>query len=100
MSENPTVIPSIADKAANSANSAAIDLMIDAARYPYIVAWGKWLGFTPETVQKTVAEAEADDAPPEAIQKINGRWSTLSDIVDESNRQHVAEIALGTQRTK
>jgi hypothetical protein len=89
----PTVIPSIADKVANAANIAAIDRLIQASRYSYIIAWGKWLGFTPETVQASTREAEADDAPLDAIQKVEGRWLVLGDIQNDANRKRVEEIA-------
>jgi hypothetical protein len=42
-----TVIPRIAANVADAANIAAIDRLISTTRFPYIVAWGKWLGFTP-----------------------------------------------------
>lgn len=90
--ESP-VIPSMSDRTAAAANSAAIDRLIRTPKYVYIIAWGKWLGFTPETVQKSVVEAEADDAPAEALQKIDGRWLFLGDIVNDENRSRVEALA-------
>lgn len=87
------VIPSRSDRAAYEANMAAIDRLIGACRWPYIVAWGKFLGFTPETVQEYVEEAEADNAPAESIQKFDDGWSELSDIVNETNRRRVMALA-------
>lgn len=72
---------------------AAIDTLIGASRYPYIVAWGKWLGFKPETVRNDVVKAETDDAPHESVQKIDGRWVFLADIQNDSNRQRIIAIA-------
>src|SRR5689334_8664917 len=81
-----SVIPSIADLAANNANMAAIDRLVATRTYHHIVAWGKWLGFTPDTVRNLVQEAEADGAPANAIQKIDGKWLTSGDIQNEGNR--------------
>lgn len=94
-----TVIPSTADLAANAANMAEIDKFVDTRGYRHIVAWGKFLGFTPATVKGLVTEAEIDNAPNDSIQKINGRWLRLDDIVNESNRRRVDELAI-TRRTK
>jgi hypothetical protein len=88
-----TVIPRIADEAANSANMAEIDRLVSTQKYRHIVAWGKWLGFTPVAVLQIVREAEADNAPPDAIQKIDGRWLRLEDIANETNRRRVEELA-------
>ena len=87
------VIPSRSDRAAYEANMAAIDRLIGQCRYPYIVAWGKFLGFTPQAVQEYVQDAEADNAPAESIQKFDDGWSVLSDIVNETNRQRVMALA-------
>ena len=89
----PTVIPRSSDRAANAANIAAIDKLVSTGTYHHIMAWGKFLGFTPTTVSRQVTEAEADQAPFDSIQKIDGRWLRLSDIVNESNRRRVAELA-------
>lgn len=88
-----SVIPSLADKAADRANIAAIDARVSPACYPYIVAWGKWLGFTPEIVSTFVAEAAADKAPRDAIQKIRGRWLRVKDICNDRNRETVKAAA-------
>ena len=88
-----TVIPSTSDNVANAKNMAAIDRVVVAGKYRYIVAWGKWLGFTPQTVLKCVQLAEADDAPEDAIQKIDGRWLRTSDIANQSNRDQVEDLA-------
>jgi hypothetical protein len=90
-----TVIKRISDKAAYEANMAAISTLVRTQKYHHIVAWGKFLGFTPETVKKSVSEAEAENAPADAIQKIDGRWRCLADIENESNRQRVNDIATG-----
>ena len=91
--QDHAVIPSITDKTADAANLAAIDSLVKALNHPYVVAWGKWLGFTPTAVQQSVSEAEADNAPHKAIQKIDGRWLTLEDINNDQNRRTVEEIA-------
>ncbi len=83
----------MSDTAANTANIAAIDHLVTTQSYRHIVAWGKFLGFTPTTVSAYVAEAEADDAPQDSIQKIDGRWLCLGDIVNERNRRCVEELA-------
>jgi hypothetical protein len=88
-----SVIPLAANKRANDANIAAIDLLVKAPKYEHILAWGKFLGFTPVAVGKCVAEAETDQAPEDSIQKIDGKWLRLDDIVNDSNRRRVAEIA-------
>lgn len=87
------MIPSVSDEAARKANDEAIDRLVGECRYPYIVAWGKFLGFTPEAVQEYVREAEANDAPPDAIQKIDGEWLTVTGIRNETNRKRVLELA-------
>ena len=73
-----SVIPSISDPAANEANIAAIDKLVKTRKYHHIVAWGKWLGFSPQTVQQSVEQAEADQAPEDAIQKIDRRWQRVA----------------------
>jgi len=92
-SRKTAVIPSIGDRAADAANLAAIDLQGAITRYRYIVAWGKWLGFTPASIQASIALAETDNAPVDAIQKIEGEWLTLDDIANQSNRRTVENIA-------
>lgn len=87
------VIPSLSDKAASKANMEAIDRMVHTDRYRHVVAWGKWLGFTPETVRGYVELAHADNAPADSVQKIDGRWLTLSDINNEDNRKAVEALA-------
>lgn len=91
-----TVITSTADREAYSANCLAIDKRVETQRFRYIVAWGKWLGFTPDTVQKSVLEAEAENAPSDAIQKIGTRWLVLKDIVNETNRKIIVYLAVDT----
>lgn len=88
-----TVIPSIFDRAANDANMAAIDQHVRTTKFRHIVAWGKWLGFTPETVQKSVEQAEADHAPEDVIQKIDGEWLRVTDIANDANRKRFDELA-------
>ena len=88
-----TVIPSISDTVANSENMEAIDSRIVPGKYRHIVAWGKWLGFTPQTVLESVELADADDAPEDAIQKIDGRWLRVGDIANQTNRERVDKLA-------
>ncbi len=92
-SSGDSVIPRMADNAANDANNAAIDRLVTTHKYLYIVAWGKFLGFTPETVRKYLIEAEAENAPDDAIQKTQGKWLCLADIENEENRQRVRNLA-------
>ncbi|WP_459556770.1 hypothetical protein [Lacunimicrobium album] len=92
-SADGTVIPSITDTVANAANMAAIDLLVVTRKYRHIVAWGKWLGITPQTVLKTIELAEKEDAPEDSIQKIDGRWLRVVDIVNQTNRNRVDELA-------
>lgn len=92
-----TAIPNLSDRKANAANIAAIDSLVQTQKYPYIVAWGKWLGFKPETVLKIVRAAEVDNAPENAIQKIDDRWTTLDDIQNETNRQRVIDLAANNE---
>lgn len=91
-----SVIPSTSDRAAFAANMAAIDELVRTRKYYHIVAWGKWLGFTPQTVQKYVDQAEAENAPDDVIQKIDGHWHRVGDIANESNRKRVNELAKET----
>ena len=93
MNVDKTLIPSISDKVADAANRAEIDKLVAPGKFRHVVAWGKWLGFTPETVLKSVELAEADNAPEDSIQKIEGRWVRVSDIVNEANRMRVDELA-------
>ena len=86
-----TVIQSISDTVANAANIAAIDRFVT-GRYGHIIAWGKWLGFTPEAVLNSVRQAEADNAPEDSIQKINGQWLRVGDIVNDTNRKRFEEL--------
>jgi hypothetical protein len=75
------------------ANCEAIDRLIGDCPYPYIVAWGKFLGFLPYVVQEYVEKAIADNAPTDAIQKFDDGWSTLDDINNETNRSRIIELA-------
>ena len=93
MNLDQTVIPSVSDRASHATNMAAIDRLVVSGKYRHIIAWGKWLGFTPETVLKSVSLAETDNAPEGSIQKIDGRWLVVSDIVNETNRIRVDELA-------
>lgn len=88
-----TVIPRVSDMVANAENIEAIDQLVVSGKYRHIVAWGKWLGFTPSTVADHVRQAEADDAPSDVVQKVNGKWIRLDDVVNETNRRRVDEIA-------
>lgn len=87
------VIRRISDPGANEANCDAIDRLIGECRHPYIVAWGKFLGFAPETVKEYIQKAEAENAPVEAVQKLDDEWILLSSIKDEVNRSRVANLA-------
>jgi hypothetical protein len=91
--QSDTVIPSTSDDVAFRANMAAIDRLVTTRKYHHIVAWGKWLGFTPETVEDQVELAEAEHAPEDSIQKLYGTWIRVGDIVNEANRQQVNELA-------
>jgi hypothetical protein len=93
LSGDGTVIKSTADRIANQANMTAIDKLVTSKTYPYIIAWGKWLGFTPDTVQKYVTQAEADKAPLDVVQKIDGAWVRLDGIVNDTNRKRVIDLA-------
>lgn len=86
-------IPRISDTVAYKTNCEAIDRLIGECGYPYIVAWGKFLGFAPETVMEYVQQAEADKAPTDAIQKFEDQWMLLSAIRSDSNRRRVTELA-------
>lgn len=94
------LIPRISDQAAWEANAAAIDRTISTNTYHHVVAWGKWLGFTPETVSKMIAVAHEEHAPADALQKIDGRWLGLHDIQNESNRKHVDELTRQSALTR
>ncbi|HVU47240.1 MAG TPA: hypothetical protein VFE62_00280 [Gemmataceae bacterium] len=91
--ERDRAIPCISDAVAFEANCDAIDQLVGECRYPYIVAWGKFLGFTPETVREHVQNAEVDDAPMDAIQKCDGEWLLLSTIKNDTNRKRVVELS-------
>lgn len=88
-----SVIPSTSNAMDFSANAEAIDRQIGTTKYRHIVAWGKWLGFTPKTVEKYVREAEIENVPEDVVQRIDGTWVRLCDIENESNRNRVEEIA-------
>lgn len=92
LSLGEAVIPSISDPAANAANMAAIDRLVRTTKYLHIVAWGKWLGFAPKTVQESVDLAEAEEAPVDAVQKLNGEWTRMGDLMNEENRKKVEEL--------
>jgi hypothetical protein len=99
VSDESSVIPKVSDRAANDANLAAIDRLVRTQKYHHIIAWGKFLGFTPVTITQTISDAEVDNAPADAIQKIDGRWNTLADIENETNRQRVEALAAQGLRT-
>ena len=88
-----TVIPSTADPVAYRANMRAIDEQVAPKTYAYIIAWGKWLGFTPFSVQRSVDEAVVDNAPLDVIQKIDGKWLHLDGIANDTNRNRVMALA-------
>ncbi len=75
-----------------------IDNVVKTQKYHHIVAWAKWLGFTPESARKIIEEAQLDDAPADAIQKVDGRWLCLGDINNESNRNRVDNLATDSRR--
>ncbi len=89
------VIRDMSDEAVNQANVKGIDTLVKTQKYRHIVAWGKFLGFTPATVLEYVRQAEADNAPADVIQQIDGKWLRLEDIKNETNRHRVSELAGG-----
>lgn len=93
-----TVIPRLSDELAKEANLAAIDRLASTDKYHHIVAWGKWLGFTPSTVVESIRLAEAENPPADVVQKVDGKWVRLGDVANESNRQRVDEIAKSSSR--
>ncbi len=56
----------------------------------------KFLGFTPDTVNKHVIEAETDNAPADSLQKIQGKWLCLADIENVENRRRVQDLVAKT----
>lgn len=88
-----SIIPFLSETAAYEENMAAIDRTIKTEKYHHIIAWGKWLDFTPDSVRNLIEVAILDDAPADAIQKIDGVWLRLRDIVNGSNRNHVDYLA-------
>jgi hypothetical protein len=86
------LIPSTADLIAFERNCKEIDLLVQPGKYPYIVAWGKWLGFKPVCVKNYLIQAEEDGAPQDSIQKIDGEWSRIGDVVNETNRYRVEAL--------
>lgn len=91
----PGAIPNQSDAAVNTLNMANIESLAGQSRYCHVVAWGMFLGFTPATVRREVALAEAENAPLDAIQKLDGRWVTLDEIANGTNRSRVEELARG-----
>lgn len=89
-----SVIPRISDEQANTANIQTIDELVKTEKYHHIVAWGKWLGFTSHTIQKSVGIAEAENAPEDSIQKIDGDWLRVCDIANDANRKKVELLAM------
>ncbi|HJT35116.1 MAG TPA: hypothetical protein VJ783_24025 [Pirellulales bacterium] len=85
------------DPAIYKANCEAIDRLIGRCRYPYVVAWGKFLGAPPETVRQWVRQAEAGDAPADAIQYfrdgLGEGWGTVDSIRNDTNRRLVIALA-------
>ena len=71
----------------------AIDRLVKPTKYRHIVGWGKWLGFTPDTVRRELIQAENDDAPIDVVQKAGDRWLRLDDIQNETNRLRVIELS-------
>lgn len=87
------VIPTVADRAEYEANIVAIDHSVRDTPYRHAVAWGKWLGFRPGVVTATVRLAEAENAPLDVVQKVQGRWVRLADVANEANRETVDRLA-------
>ena len=59
--------------------------------YPYIRAWGRMLGSDSYYIDRQVAQARTDGAPPNAVYRnANGQWQTTDDVVLADSR-----IALG-----
>lgn len=85
-------IPSTSDESDFAINAVAIDSLVGQTKYQHIVAWGKWLGFTPETVLKHIELAEKEQAPLDAVQKLDGVWTRIGDVVNDTNRARVLEI--------
>ena len=86
-------ISSINDNVRTAVDLEVIDRLVVPGKYRHIVAWGKWLGINPQTVLKSVELAEKEDAPNDSIQKIDGSWLRVVDIVNQANRNRVNELA-------
>lgn len=66
--------------------------MSDYPDYPYIRAWGEYLGSLPSNINLLVEEAQEDGAPHDAYTKLDGQWLTVDELAHPQARK-----ALGLQ---
>ena len=63
---------------------------MDAKSYPYIVAWGRYLGSFDYYIALQIELANEDGAPADAIyKKDDGTWATFGGIKDDYTKRQV-----------
>ena len=64
--------------------------------YPYIRAWGNWMGSTRHYIEHEVALAQKGGAPDNAIyREVDGTWVTADQIVYSETRQGIERLVEG-----
>ena len=92
MKHDQTVILSVSDVKAYADNALALDRVAGQTPYRYAVAWAKALGLTPVSLQATLAQAVADSAPVDAMQKLDGEWVLFSQVMNEHTRDALSRL--------
>lgn len=60
--------------------------------YPYIRAWGKFMGSHQYYINDEIARAKNDEAPQDAIYKRDGRWITFRQITSTTTREVIEQM--------
>jgi len=61
--------------------------MPDNPDYPYIRAWGRMIGAEGQFIDRLVAKARDEGAPPHAVYRnLDGQWQTTDDVILPASR--------------
>jgi hypothetical protein len=55
--------------------------------YPFIHAWGAYMGSKQYYIKDQVSEAKEDEAPQNAIYLRDGKWRTIDDVSNERAKE-------------
>ena len=59
-------------------------------KYPYLRAWGYYLGLSKDYIDRQVRRATYDKAPHTAIYKtVGGEWKTVNDLKNDNTKNMI-----------